>query len=264
MSGASAVVALVLVQWTGGWIAAAAWSQSWGEIKRGHFRITAWITAVLGVLAFLADRAAVGGLGERAALQRGTVLALVVVAIAYLAVQYSRTDVPAVVVGAVGGVVGVAALVFSSGLLKGWPVLLATVHLIGGMVLLGAVMNGMMLGHWYLNQPGLKPAALARLTKLALGAAAFSFAMGALTAAKLAGAPTEDAVLGLPGFGASFGLVFFVSWLVLLAFTAAVLWAAWRCVKIRSIQSATGLFYVAVLSAGVAEFIVRYLMVNAV
>ena len=264
MSGASAVVAVVLVQWTAGWVAAAAWSQSWGEIKRGHFRITAWITAVLAVLALLANRAAVEGLGERAALQRGTVLALVVCCIAYLAVQYSRTDVPAVVVGAVTGVVGAAVLLFSSGLLRGWPVLLGTIHLLGGMVLLGAVMNGMMLGHWYLNQPGLKPDALARLTRLALGAAAFSLAMGALTAGKLAGAPTEGAVLGLPGFGDSFGLVFFVSWLILLGFTAAVLWAAWRCVRIRSIQSATGLFYVAVLSAGVSEFVVRYLMVNAV
>jgi hypothetical protein len=48
----------------------------------------------------------------------------------------------------------------------------------------------------------------------------------------------------------------------MLALTGAVAWGARRCVKIRSIQSATGLFYVAILSAGVAEFMVRYLMVN--
>jgi hypothetical protein len=36
-----------------------------------------------------------------------------------------------------------------------------------------------------------------------------------------------------------------------------------RCVAIRSIQSATGLMYVALLTAGVAELLVRYLMLNA-
>jgi hypothetical protein len=36
-----------------------------------------------------------------------------------------------------------------------------------------------------------------------------------------------------------------------------------RCIQIRSIQSATGLYYVAILTAGVAEFVLRYLMVNA-
>jgi hypothetical protein len=48
-----------------------------------------------------------------------------------------------------------------------------------------------------------------------------------------------------------------------MALTAAVVWMARRCVRIRSIQSATGLYYVALLTAGVAEFLVRYLMVNA-
>jgi hypothetical protein len=46
-------------------------------------------------------------------------------------------------------------------------------------------------------------------------------------------------------------------------FTGVVSWMARRCVRIRSIQSATGLFYVAILTAGVSEFLVRYLMVNA-
>jgi hypothetical protein len=46
-------------------------------------------------------------------------------------------------------------------------------------------------------------------------------------------------------------------------FTGAVVWMARRCIQIRSIQSATGLYYVAILTAGVAEFVLRYLMLNA-
>ena len=51
MTGAAAVVTLVLIEWTAGWICVSAWSQSWKEIRRGHFRITGWITAVLSLLA---------------------------------------------------------------------------------------------------------------------------------------------------------------------------------------------------------------------
>ena len=69
-------------------------------------------------------------------------------------------------------------------------------------------------------------------------------------------------MLGLPGFGAGFGTVFFVVWLGLVALTSAVVWGARRCVAIRSIQSATGLLYVAVVTAALAEFVVRFLMVN--
>jgi hypothetical protein len=82
-------------------------------------------------------------------------------------------------------------------------------------------------------------------------------------ASELANASTEGAVLGLPGFGESFSLAFYLVWIALLGLTGAVVWAARRCVSLRSIQSATGLLYVAVLSAGVSEFLVRYLMVNA-
>jgi hypothetical protein len=84
-----------------------------------------------------------------------------------------------------------------------------------------------------------------------------------VSAGKLASASTEGAVLGLPGFGESFSLVFFLAWLAVAGLTATVVWMARRCVRIKSIQSATGLFYVALLTAGVSEFLVRYLMVNA-
>ena len=260
MSGAQAVVALVLIEWTAGWMAAGAWSQSWDQIRRGHFRITAWITVVLSALAFVTGRRAVGPDGG---VSETLLLILLVLSVAYLIVQYSNTDLPGTVVGAAAGLVGAVALGALGGLIEGWPGWLAALELLGGMLLLGGVMNGMMLGHWYLNQPGLKTQALARLTDLSLVGAAVTAALGLIAAPRLATAETEGALLGLPGFGQSFGLAFYIAWLVLIGFTGVVIWAARRCVKIRSIQSATGLFYVAVLSAGVSEFLIRYLMVNS-
>ena len=259
MSGAAGVVALIMLEWTVGLVAAAAWTQSWGVVKRGHFRITGYIAVLLGVLAVLALRATEGVDGAAP-------VAVAVTAAAaglYLLVQYSNTDVPAVVTGVAVAVAGVAALAAAADQLEGWPLALALVEVVAGAALLGAVTNGMLLGHWYLNQPGLKPWALARLTTLALVATAVTGALGLVAAGKLAGAATEGAVLGIPGFGDSFGLAFFVIWVALVAFTGAVVWAARRCVSIKSIQSATGLYYVALLTAGVSEFLVRYLMVNA-
>ena len=262
MTGATAVIALVLIEWTAGWIGIAAWSQSWNEIRRGHFRITAWVTVALAIIAFIAGRSALVAISDRG-LQLGLLTALLASAIVYLLVQYSNTDVPGTVVGAIAGLTGAAALASMATLIPGWPGLLGAVELLSGMLLLGGVMNGMMLGHWYLNQPGMKTNLLGRLTTLSLIASVGTGVLGIAAASRLSGAETEGAVLGLPGFGNSFGTAFFVAWLVLTVFTGGVVWAARRCVQIRSIQSATGLFYVAVLSAGVAEFLIRYLMLNA-
>lgn len=260
MSGAAGVVALIMLEWTVGLVGAAAWTQSWGVVRRGHFRITAYTAVGLGVLAILAARSGSDPVDGTAG---ALVVATAVAAGLYLVVQWSNTDVPAIVVGAVATVAGVAALVGAATLLDAWAPALAAVEVVAGAALLGAVTNGMLLGHWYLNQPGLKPWALARLTTLALAATAATGVLGLVAAGKLASAETDGAVLGIPGFGESFGFAFFVVWLALVAFTGAVVWAARRCVAIKSIQSATGLYYVALLTAGVAEFLVRYLMVTA-
>ena len=260
MSGAAGVVALIMLEWTVGLVGAAAWTQSWGVVRRGHFRITAYVAVALGVLALLAMRAGSDPL-------RGTAAALVVATAAgagvYLLVQWSNTDLPAVVVGGMATAAGIGALAAAAALLEGWSAALAAVEVIAGAALLGAVTNGMLLGHWYLNQPGLKPWALARLTTLALIATGATAALGLAAVGTLTSAETDGAVLGIPGFGDSFGVAFFMVWLALVAFTGAVVWAARRCVAIKSIQSATGLYYVALLTAGVSEFLVRYLMVSA-
>lgn len=260
MNGAGAVAGVVLLEWSAGWIAAAAWTQSWSVVRRGHFRIIAWgvIALTALVIAFLrsTEAAAVGTI-------RTSVLVFAVTTLLYLLVQYSRTDVPGMVVGAGAALAGGVALTLTAGEIGGWPQALASIELLAGAALLGAVTNGMLLGHWYLNQPGLKPWALARLTQLAIAATVATALLGFVAARRLIDASTAGSVLGLPGFGESFGAIFFGVWVLLLGFTGAVVWMAKRCINIRSIQSATGLYYVALLTAGVSEFIVRYLMVNA-
>lgn len=262
MTGAGAVLTLVLVPWAAGSVVTAAWSQTWGVITRGHFRIVGWSVLILAVMgtftSFAATLDAPGGGSQR-------LLALLFAGACgvYLVAQYSQSDPTAATFGYAAGGVGLVALVAMAGLLDGWPIFLSATGVVLGAGLLGAVTNGMLLGHWYLNQPGLKPWALQRLTMLGLIVAAGAAAVGGISATRLIGAPTEGAALGLPGFGQDLGPVFFFVWLGLVLFTGAVVYMARRCVTIRSIQSATGLYYVAILTAGVAEFLVRYLMVNA-
>jgi hypothetical protein len=258
--GAEAVAALVLLEWTVGLVAAGAWSQSWSVVRRGHFRILGWTALALAVLAIATAYAATSpGTGT----QRALLIATCILTSLYLLAQYVRSDIVGTFVGFAAAVLGATALVALGALLDGWADIAAAALLVLGAGLLGAVTNGMLLGHWYLNQPGLKPWALARLTRLALATIGLSVVAGIAAVGTLTDASTEGAVLGIPGFGQSFGVVFFGIWLVLVAFTGAVVWAARRCVQIKSIQSATGLYYVALLTAGVAEFLVRYLMVNA-
>ncbi|MFN2593304.1 MAG: hypothetical protein ABR579_00240 [Actinomycetota bacterium] len=265
MTGAGAVLALILLEWAAGWVAVAAWSQTWGIISRGHFRITAYAVAIVGVLATLAYRSIdySGSSSSTIHAQNALVWSFLGAVILHVLVQYSNTDAPGAVVGFVSAAVGTAALATSATLIHGWNAAIASVGLLTGAALLGAVTNGMMLGHWYLNQPGLKTWALARLTTLGLAATTASVVGGAIGARTLIDAKTKGAALGISSFGGSFGPAFFGVWAGLIAFTWGVVWAARRCVQIRSIQSATGLYYVAILTAGVAEFLVRYLMLNA-
>lgn len=246
----------MLIEWTAGLLGAAAWTQSWDVVKRGHFRIVAWSAILVVALAALAARS------EGSAALRALMIALIAGSVAYLLVQYVRTEVAGTVVGYGAAILGAALLAAGAQEMAGWPQALAAVELASGALLLGAVTNGLLLGHWYLNQPGLKPWALARLTNLALAAVAACGLLGLVGAGRLLRASTQGAAFGLPGFGDSFAPAFFAIWVGLLGFTAVVVYLARRCVQIKSIQSATGLYYVALLTAGVSEFLIRYLMVS--
>lgn len=262
MTGAGAVLTLVLLPWAAGSVATAAWSQTWGVVTRGHFRIVAWSVVGLAVMGAFSGFSATPGI-EGGDTVRILALLFVAASAVYLLAQYSQSDSTAATVGYVAGGVGAVGLLASAALLDSWPILLSGAGVILGAGLLGAVTNGMLLGHWYLNQPGLKPWALQRLTTLGLIVTGAATVLGVLSARRLIEAPTEGAALGLPGFGRDLGPAFFFIWLALVIFTGAVVYMARRCVAIRSIQSATGLYYVAILTAGVAEFLVRYLMVSA-
>lgn len=116
---------------------------------------------------------------------------------------------------------------------------------VGGGLVLGVTMAAMLLGHWYLNAPGMSLSPLKRLV-LAMAAALLLRALlcGLGLAADFAAEGPYDLQRWL-----------FVSlrWLAGLAGAAAVAAMAWQTLKIPNTQSATGILYVGVIVTFVGE-----------
>jgi hypothetical protein len=112
-------------------------------------------------------------------------------------------------------------------------------------LVLGVTFAAMLLGHWYLNSPGMELAPLRRL----ITAAAVAVAIQSLVSA-----------VGL-GIEVSAGSRVTVSWLLFVVLrwsfglvgVAVLLWMARQTLKIPNTQSATGILYVAVIGVFVGE-----------
>jgi len=115
----------------------------------------------------------------------------------------------------------------------------------GGLVL-GTTMAAMLLGHWYLNAPGMPLAApLVRLIGLLAAAVALRGVVCAF------GLESEVAAHGWPRLTDLSFLA--LRWLGGLVGTAVLAVMAWRTLKIPNTQSATGILYVAVITTFLGE-----------
>ncbi|MBL9091914.1 MAG: hypothetical protein JNL96_11875 [Planctomycetaceae bacterium] len=114
-------------------------------------------------------------------------------------------------------------------------------------LLLGVTMAAMLLGHWYLNAPGMQIGPLMRLTLL-LGAAVLLrtvvSALG-LWGQWASGAPLEDAER----------IMLALRWLAGMAGTAALVVMTYSTLKIPNTQAATGMLYVAVITTFLGELV---------
>jgi hypothetical protein len=129
----------------------------------------------------------------------------------------------------------------------GWP---ALGRLLSGLVV-GLTVHAMLLGHWYLNAPGMRVDALRRLIDWALVAwgvrlavtAAAVVAAGALVPGRAVGAPVDPATVALVS----------LRWLAGLVGLPGLLWLSRKTLDIPNTQSATGILYVACIAAIIGE-----------
>ena len=208
-------------------------------VARGNAGGVAWMMAA--VAAVVAWFGSVAWLGERRRAGLwfcGVTAVLLAAATAVVAVTPPGEASPGVVAaGAIetGGLGAAAAGRAAAALLSG--------------LVSGLAVHAMLLGHWYLNAPGMRVDALRRMIDLA--AAAWGLQLAWSGAALFAG--------GWPGGGTTATALFALRWLAGLVGLPILLLMARKTLDIPNTQSATGILYVACLAAILGELTAQLL-----
>lgn len=135
------------------------------------------------------------------------------------------------------------------------------VSVVTGAVVLGAAMSGMILGHWYLVTPGLSAQPLRTMTLVLIAALVVQAVAIVLWLPWLGagtGEPTADALIG-----GIYAIPFWMRILVGIILPLIIAAMTWHCCRIRSLQSATGLLYVAVALVLGGEIAAKLLLILA-
>ena len=123
--------------------------------------------------------------------------------------------------------------------------LLSRLSVVTSGLVLGTTMAAMLLGHWYLNAPGMELAPLRRLLL------AMAVAVGLQTLVSASG------LVGVWQAGSvqpsSWIIFIMMRWSFGLVGVMGLVWMAWKTLDIPNTQSATGILYVAVIAAFVGE-----------
>ncbi len=157
----------------------------------------------------------------------------------------------------VAPVIGVAGLVLV-GIDGGTPAWLEVARLVVGAALMGAVSDAMLLGHWYLVQPGLPRAPLLELVRRAQWVTPAHIVLLLVPTGMVAvlDGTIDDGYNGLLGW---FWVASAVTTLGLLAVTRAAL----RERQYAAVMAATGLLYLAILTAFGTDLVARALLAEA-
>jgi hypothetical protein len=250
MSGPAGVTALVLAETVAGGLALVFVTPLWNEVRRGFFVLTCSILALLSAAVW--GSVAAGRIdGDDAgtwSLRLALVLTFVLLAVVVLLLV--RRGTWARFVGYAAAPLAVGMLGAMAGTADGsW--LVAFLQLLAGAAFLGAVLDGLLLGHWYLTDRGLTRTPINRYTNLLLVGVALE-----ASALVLGGfGPTE----ATPEFNPLLTSAGLASWIALGMVAATALIGVMIRITLRgprasAVQAATGFFYLAVITATTAEF----------
>ena len=253
MTGVAGVMALVLAETVAGatlflWV-----SPLWDEVKRGFFKLLGAILTLLAVLTwFSVDAAVVGRFPSGDALRVSTLVATGATTL-WTVLMFARQQAIARVIGLLSVPAWLAVLVWMAG--AGRQSLgLALFQLAAGAALLGATTDGLLLGHWYLTDRKLPRGPIDRMTTILIVSVAV--AAVAVISAGFSGVEASTTINPLLTAGAlapwiALGMV--VATALIAGFIRAVL----RGERASAVQSATGFYYLAVVTAFTAEVAVK-------
>lgn len=250
MSGPAGVTALVLAETVAGGLALVFVTPLWNEVRRGFFVLTCSILALISAAVWGSVSAGrvTGDDAGTWSLRLALVLTFVLLAVVVLLLV--RRGTWARFVGYAAAPLAVGMLGAMAGTADGsW--LVAFLQLLAGAAFLGAVLDGLLLGHWYLTDRGLTRTPINRYTNLLLVGVALE-----ASALVLGGfGPTE----ATPEFNPLLTSAGLASWIALGMVAATALIGVMIRITLRgprasAVQAATGFFYLAVITATTAEF----------
>ena len=250
-------LATVLLQWSTGGLLGLWVTERHRLVGAGY----GWL--VRGVFGALAIGAVAAGIadadhGTAATVRDAGAIALIlaVTAVQLLAVAKRNTpDAVPVWLDLVAPIAGIVALLAAAEAVGG-DAALAAGRLVVGAIFLGFVTDSMLLGHWYLVQPGLSRTPLREMVRL-------SAYMWPLEVALLLVPPGMVSVIDGSiddGYGGLLGW----TWLISAATTIVLLVVAQRALRepaYSAVMSATGLLYLAILTAFGTDVLARALLV---
>lgn len=250
MSGPAGVTALVLAETVAGGLTLVFMTPLWNEVRRGFFVLTCSILALFSAAVWGSVSAGrvTGDDAGTWSLRLALVLTFVLLAVVVLLLV--RRGTWARFVGYAAAPLAVGMLGAMAGTADGsW--LVAFLQLLAGAAFLGAVLDGLLLGHWYLTDRGLTRTPINRYTNLLLVGVALE-----ASALVLGGfGPTE----ATPEFNPLLTSAGLASWIALGMVAATALIGVMIRITLRgprasAVQAATGFFYLAVITATTAEF----------
>jgi hypothetical protein len=249
MKGPAGVLAFVLAETVAGGAAFLVLTPLWNEVRRGFFKLTGAILLALGASLWASVAAARTAGSDAGRWSLWLSMASALLTFVWLALLFLRGH-------GVARVLGVASVPVAVGLLAALAgtadesSTVAFLQLLAGAVFMGAVVDGLLLGHWYLTDRKLTRApinrfAVALLVAVALEAAAVI--AGGFGPAK--GSSDFSAILTAAGLAPwiAIGMVGTT------AFIAAMIRLTLRGTRATAVQAATGFFYLAVITAFAGE-----------
>jgi hypothetical protein len=251
VEGAAATVALVLAEAAAGATALLWLGGVWGHVRRGFFVLTGASALVCALLSALAASSAatepVTGAVRLAVILCAAASSLTAISVTALIL---RLDGVGRVFGALGAVASAAMLVGFAGV-AGEGFVPALMQLVAGAAFVGAVADGLLLGHWYLVDRGLPRDHIRRFAAILIGAVILEAVAVAVLGFR--GEPPSA-----EGFSPLLAISGLATWLALgmvacTALIAFLIRASLRSDRSRAVQAATGFFYLAVITAFTAE-----------
>ena len=254
MNGFAGVLALVLAETVAGASVLTWASPLWNETKRSFFTI--WTVIVAALFAWPAWWSATSGAlpgNVAAATAARLALATAVVLTIAMALLLGRKQLAGRVVGCIATVLSVTVLAAMAGTGR-QSIAIAIFQLLAGAAFLGAAFEALFLGHWYLTDRKLTRAPINRFTNVLIVATGVEII--AIATGGFSGTASSQAFNPLLTAGA------LAPWIAMgMAGTtlliAVLARAALKGERASAVQSATGFFYLSLITAFTAEIAVK-------